>query len=146
MVRGVSLGPGFWVGNTWKVLLQKQLQRSVLKFPPIFLTDCCTQKNVSVFSNKSHSFFIAIIGRVLKAFLHEHNWWDYSKKNWKSKIAGMLLFVSWLAERYQWKNNYWKPRVRAHKVGKIVNFWSNFDPNSPNIRRVGKKENYFGKG
>ena len=43
MVRGISLGNGFWVVNTWRAPVQKQLQESIVNFAHTFLTDCCTQ-------------------------------------------------------------------------------------------------------
>ena len=52
------------------------------------------------------------------------------------------MFVSWLA-KYKWKKiieNYNSVGAGAHKVGKVVSFWPNFDPNFTDIwrRKQGK--------
>ena len=43
MVRGISLGNGFWVVNTWRAPVRKRLKRSTLNFANTFLTKCCTK-------------------------------------------------------------------------------------------------------
>ena len=51
---------------------------------------------------------------------------------------GTVLFVSWLA-KYKLKKiieNCKSVGAGAHNVGKIVNFWPNFDPNFSDIWRV----------
>ena len=56
----------------------------------------------------------------------------------KKKIAGTVLFASWLAT-YQWKKiieNCNSVGAGAHKVGKVISFWPNFDPNFPNIWKM----------
>ena len=50
----------------------------------------------------------------------------------------MVLFASWLA-KYKWKKiieNYNSVGAGAHKVGKVISFWPNFDPNFPDIWKV----------
>ena len=83
-----------------------------------------------------YSFFIAIIRIALKAyFAWKQLKVDYSKLFEKNKIAGAVLFVSWLV-KYKWKKineNYNAVGTGAHKVGKVVSFSSSFDPNSPDI-------------
>ena len=56
------------------------------------------------------------------------------------KIAGTVLFVSWLAE-YRWKKiieQYNFVGAGAHKVGKVVSLWCNFDPNFLDIWKLWK--------
>ena len=81
----------------------------------------------------------AIIRRALRAyFALKQLKVDYSKNIRKKKIAGTVLFVSWLAT-YQWKKiieNCNSVGAGAHKVGKVVSFWPNFDPNFPDIWKV----------
>ena len=57
------------------------------------------------------------------------------KKKKKKKIVATVLFVSWLA-KYQWKRiieHYNSVGAGAHKVGKVVNLWTNFDSNFSDI-------------
>ena len=52
---------------------------------------------------------------------------------------GTVLFVSWLAKYKREKKiieNYNTVGAGAHKVGKIVSVWPNFDPNFPDIWKV----------
>ena len=52
------------------------------------------------------------------------------KKFEKKRIEGTVLFVSWLA-KYKRKRiieNYNSVGAGAHKLGKVVSFWPNFDP------------------
>ena len=78
----------------------------------------------------SYSDFIAIIRRVLKVyFAWIHLKADYSKKTKNKKIASTVLFVSW-STTYQWEKiieNCNSVGAGAHKVGKVVRFWPNFD-------------------
>ena len=56
----------------------------------------------------------------------------------KKKIAGTVLLVSWLA-KYQWKKIielYNSVGAGAHKIGKVVSLWPNFDPNLSDIWKV----------
>ena len=56
----------------------------------------------------------------------------------KKEIASTVLFVSWLA-KYQWKKffaHYNSVGAWAHKVGKVVSLWPNFDTNFPDIWKV----------
>ena len=58
------------------------------------------------------------------------------------KIAGTVLFVSWLA-KYKWKKiieNYNAVGAGAHNVEKVVSFQSNFDPNFPDIWKVWNRQ------
>ena len=60
----------------------------------------------------------------------------------KDKIAGKILFLSWLA-KYQWKKiieHYNSVGAGAHKVRKVVSLWPNIDPNFPDIM---KRINYI---
>ena len=85
-----------------------------------------------------YTFFIAIIRGDLKTILHENSSkYIIQKLIEKKKIAGMVLFVSRLA-KYKWKKikNYNAVSAGAHKVGKVVSFWPNFDPNFPDIWKV----------
>ena len=53
----------------------------------------------------------------------------------RKKFVGTVLFVSCLA-KYQLKQiieNFNSVGAGAHKVGKVVRFWSNFDLNFTNI-------------
>ena len=55
---------------------------------------------------------------------------NYTKNVVKKKIAGTVLFVSWLA-KYQWKKIIEQCNsvgAGVHKVGKVVSLWSRFDP------------------
>ena len=94
----------------------------------------------------SCSFFIAIIRRVLKAYFPwKQSKADYSKNIQKEKIAGTVLFVPWLVT-CQWKKiieNCNSVGGGAHKVGKVISFWLNFDPNFTDIWRPKKKANYM---
>ena len=65
---------------------------------------------------------------------------NYTKNIVKKKIAGTVLFVSWLA-KYQWRKiieDYNSVGAESHKVGKTVSLWPNFDPNFPDICKVWK--------
>ena len=56
----------------------------------------------------------------------------------RGKIAGTVLFASWLTT-YQWKKiieNCNSVGAGVHKVGKVVSFWPNFDPNFADIWRT----------
>ena len=56
------------------------------------------------------------------------------------KIAGTVLFVFWLV-KYQWKKfieHYNSAGAGAHKLGKVVVLWPNFDPNFSDIWKVQK--------
>ena len=56
----------------------------------------------------------------------------------KKKIAGTVLLVSWLA-KYQWKKFielYNSFGAGAHKIGKVVSLWPNFDPNLSDIWKM----------
>ena len=94
----------------------------------------------------SCSFFIAIIRRVLKHIFHENSEKLIIQKILeRKKIAGTVLFVSWLAI-YQWKKiieNCNSVGAGAHKVGKVVSFWSNFDHNFTDIWRAKKRQITF---
>ena len=64
--------------------------------------------------------------------------WKQLKIVEKKKIAGTVLFDSWLA-KHKWKKvieNYNSVGAGAHKVGKVVSFWPNFDPNFLDIWKV----------
>ena len=53
----------------------------------------------------------------------------------KKKIAGTVLFVSWLVKN-QWKKiieHYNSAAAGALKVRKVVSLWPNFDPNFSDI-------------
>ena len=53
----------------------------------------------------------------------------------------MVLFDSCLS-KYKWKKiieNYNSVGAGAHKVGKVISFWPNFDPNFPDIWKVWNK-------
>ena len=59
-------------------------------------------------------------------------------KKYLKRSAGTVLFVSWLA-KYQWKKiieHCNSVAAAAHKVGKVVSLWPNFDPNFPDIWKV----------
>ena len=43
MVRGISLGNGFWVVNTLRAPVRKRIKRSTLNLAHIFLTEYCTR-------------------------------------------------------------------------------------------------------
>ena len=82
--------------------------------------------------------FIAIIWRALRAhFARKQLKVDYSKNIWKEENRGhgfVCLLVT-----YQWKKiieNFNSVGAGAHKVGKVVSFWPNFDPNFPDIWKV----------
>ena len=63
MVRGISLGNGFWVVNTLRAPVRKRIKRSTLNFFNRVL-----HKTVAAFYPiLTCSIFIAIIRRVLKA-------------------------------------------------------------------------------
>ena len=91
----------------------------------------------------SHSFFIAIIRRAVKAYFA----WrqlkvDYSKNIWKEEITGTVLFAFYLA-KYQWKKiiEHWNSvGAGAHKVGKVVSLWHNLDANFLDISKVWKRK------
>ena len=53
-------------------------------------------------------------------------------------IAGTVLFVSWLViyQRKKTAENCNSVGAGAHKVGKVVSFWPNFDPNFTDIWTV----------
>ena len=60
------------------------------------------------------------------------------KKYLKRRKSQAQFFFSWLA-KYKWKiviKKYNTVCAGAHKVGKVVRFWSNFDPNFPDIWEV----------
>ena len=63
---------------------------------------------------------------------------DYSKNIQNEKIAGTVLFVSWLVyiavKKYIEKCS--SVDAGAHKIGKVVSFWSNVDPNFADIWRA----------
>ena len=71
--------------------------------------------------------------------MHENSYKEIIKKIFeKKKIAGMVLFFSWLA-KYQSKKNiehYNYVGAGAHKIGKVVCPWPNFDPNFLDIWKV----------
>ena len=84
----------------------------------------------------SWSFFIAIIRRILKAYFPWKQWKaDYSKNIWKEKNRGhgfVLLLVGYISVKKIIENCN-SVGAGAHKVGKVVSFWPNFDPNFTDI-------------
>ena len=107
MVRGISLGKRFSVVSTWRAPVRKRLKPSTLNFEHTFLTDCCT-KPCPFFLIMSHSFFIAIILRVLRAhFAWKQLKVDYSKNVWKEQNRGQS-FVCLLVGYISVKKDYWK--------------------------------------
>ena len=88
MVRGISLEKGFWMVKIWQTPVGKRFKRSTLNFTYTFLTGCFT-KTHPFFLTMSHSFFIAIIRRDMKA--------HFGSKIFEKKIARTGLFVAWLA-------------------------------------------------
>ena len=73
---------------------------------------------------------------------------DYSKNIWKEENRGHG-FVSWLT-KYQSKKiieHCNSVDAGAQKVGKVVSFWRNFDPNFLDIWKVWKcRITYIEKG
>ena len=60
------------------------------------------------------------------------------EKYLKKKMAGTVLFVSWLTT-YQWKNiieNCNSVGAGAQSIGIVVSFWLNFDPNFTDVWRA----------
>ena len=89
----------------------------------------------------SHSFFIAIIRRVLKAyFAWKQLKVDYSKNIRKEENRGhgfVCLLVGYISVKKIIENCN-SVGAGAQNIGKVVSFWPNFDPNFTNIWRVYK--------
>ena len=60
MVRGISPGNSFWVVNTWRAPVRKQLEGSTLNFAHTFLTDCCTKSWPRFSNNELFNFYTNI--------------------------------------------------------------------------------------
>ena len=87
----------------------------------------------------SCSFFIAIIRRVLKAYFPwKQSKADSSKNIQKEKNCGLgfvCLLVGYMSVKKKNIENCNSVAAGAHKVGKVVSFWPNFDPNFTDIWR-----------
>ena len=98
-LRGISLGKGFWVLNTWRAPVWKLLKRSTLNYAHTFPIACWTKTCPFFFSNnepfifhckKSTSFKSIFAWKQLKV--------DYSKNTWKERKSRerFSFFLGWL--------------------------------------------------
>ena len=94
----------------------------------------------------SYSWFIAITRRALKAyFAWKQLKVDYSKNIWKEENRGhgfLCLLVGYIPMKKNIENcnsvGAW-----AQNTGKVVSFWSNFDPNFADVWRAQKSKLYM---
>ena len=66
--------------------------------------------------------------RLFKKYLKRRKWW--------ARFCLSLVWLNISEKKKKNIENYNSVSAGAHKVGKVVSFWPNFDPNFPDIWKV----------
>ena len=105
IIRGISLGKGLWIVSTCRAPMKKENALNYQLKLWTHISDRILNKSLpSFFISKSHSFFIAIIQRVLKLrFGWQQLKADYSKNIWKEGNRRRGFVCSLIGSILYWK-------------------------------------------